>query len=163
MDDAPGTTHRALAELKGLASSMPHPEVLVNTLALQEAKASSEIENLVTTQDELFRAQVDAPEWRNRPTREVFRYVQAMRVGQAALKEHGWLTMHLVEEIQIQLLGNDAGFRRQAGTVLKNDRTGEIVYTPPANPGPGAETPVEPRTFHQQQQRNVLPFVAVGS
>lgn len=123
--------HRALAELKGLASSMPHPEVLVNTLALQEAKASSEIENLVTTQDELFRAQVDAPEWRNRPTREVFRYVQAMRVGQAALKEHGWLTMNLMEEIQIQLLGNDAGFRRQAGTVLKNDRTGEIVYTPP--------------------------------
>lgn len=125
------SAHRALAELKGLASSMPHPEVLVNTLALQEAKASSEIENLVTTQDELFRAQVDAPEWRNRPTREVFRYVQAMRVGQAALKEHGWLTMHLVEEIQIQLLGNDAGFRRQAGTVLENDRTGEIVYTPP--------------------------------
>ena len=131
MDDAPGTTHRALAELKGLASSMPHPEVLVNTLALQEAKASSELENLVTTQDELFRAQVDAPEWRNLPTREVFRYVQPMRVGQAALKERGWLTMHLVEEIQIQLLGNDAGFRRQAGTVLKNDRTGETVYTPP--------------------------------
>ena len=124
-------THRALAEMKGLSNSIPNPEVLNSTLALQEAKASSEIENLVTTHDDLFRAQVDSAAFRTREAKEVFRYAESLQVGFEKMQQTGLLTMKLLEEVQIQLVGNNAGFRKQGGTVLRNDRTGEVVYVPP--------------------------------
>jgi len=125
------STHRALAELKGIANSIPNPTVLMSTLALQEARKSSEIENLVTTQDDLYRATIDSPIFHSREAKEVHRYATSLLAGDQAMRESGLLTMKLIEKIQIQTLENTAGFRRQGGTVLKDDRTGSVVYTPP--------------------------------
>lgn len=125
------SAHRALAELKGIANSIPNPNVLMSTLALQEARKSSEIENLVTTQDDLYKATVDAPSFHSREAKEVHRYAASLLAGHQAMQESGLLTMKLIEKVQIQTLENTAGFRRQGGTVLKDDRTGSVVYTPP--------------------------------
>lgn len=121
---------RQLAELKGIAASIPHQGILINTLGLQEAKDSSEIENIVTTHDELFR-EVTFPEAAGSPAaKEVARYRQALRVGFEAVRENDLLTNHIIVRIQAELEQNDAGFRRIPGTALK-DAAGRVVYTPP--------------------------------
>ncbi len=125
--------HRYLAELKGLVFSIPNDSILLDTLALQEAKNSSEIENIVTTQDELFRAglmrSIDLDV--SLAVKEVQNYAEALKVGFTLIKTHGLLTMNHILEIQSVLEKNHAGFRTQMGTALKNARTGEVVYTPP--------------------------------
>ena len=124
---------RRLAELKGVAASMPNQGILIGTLALQEAKDSSEIENIVTTHDELFRDAdlADAPE--GAAAKEVARYRQALGVGFAAVRGTGLLTNNHILDIQATLEKNRAGFRVLPGTALKRD-DGETVYTPPQNP-----------------------------
>jgi Fic family protein len=123
---------RTLAELKGLASSIPNQGILINTLALQEAKDSSEIENIVTTHDELFKS--DA--FPNLPdklgAKEVRHYVQALRTGYRLVHKTGLLTVNHIVEIQAELEKNKAGFRKLPGTALKNTH-GDTVYTPPQN------------------------------
>lgn len=124
---------RQLAELKGVAASIPHQGILINTLGLQEAKDSSAIENIVTTHDELFR---DAafPDTASSPaTKEVARYRQALRIGFEAVRSSGLLTNNHILQIQQELEQNNAGFRRLPGTALKTDG-GETVYTPPQHP-----------------------------
>ena len=121
---------RNLAELKGVAASMPNQAILINTLGLQEAKDSSAIENIVTSNDELFREDA-APEAISSPaTKEVVRYRQALRVGYEAVRASGLLTNQHVLRIQSELELNDAGFRKLPGTVLKAS-DGRVVYTPP--------------------------------
>jgi Fic family protein len=121
---------RSLAELKGVAASMPNQGILINTLGLQEAKDSSAIENIVTTNDELFREAAMPDEVSSAATKEVVRYRQALRVGFEAVIESGLLTNQHVLRIQAELELNDAGFRRLPGTVLKAG-DGRVVYTPP--------------------------------
>ncbi|HET7865918.1 MAG TPA: Fic/DOC family N-terminal domain-containing protein [Burkholderiaceae bacterium] len=75
------TAGRKLAELKGLAASMPNQAILINTLALQEAKDSSAIENIVTTHDKLFRSATYPDLFASPAAKEVRHYVQALRVG----------------------------------------------------------------------------------
>jgi len=121
---------RQLAELKGVAASIPNQEILVNTLGLQEAKDSSEIENIVTTHDELFRDAAFPKEAVGGSAKEVLRYRQALRTGFEAISATGLLTSKHIQDIQEALERNSAGFRKVPGTTLK-DSTGRVVYTPP--------------------------------
>lgn len=127
------TAGRKLAELKGLAASMPNQAILINTLALQEAKDSSVIENIVTTHDELFRSATYPDLFASPAVKEVRHCVQALQVGHALVETTGLLTANHMIEIQAELEQNKAGFRRLAGTALKN-QTGDVVYTPPHDP-----------------------------
>ena len=124
---------RYLAEIKGIAASIPHQGILINTLGMQEAKDSSAIENIVTTHDELFKD--DAfPELEASPAaKEVLRYRQALRIGFEAVRTTQLLTNNTVLSIQAELERNNAGFRKLPGTALK-DGAGQTVYTPPQNP-----------------------------
>ncbi len=125
------TASRQLAELKGVAASIPDQGILINTLGLQEAKDSSAIENIVTTHDELFR-EVTFPEGAGSPAaKEVARYRQALHVGYQGVRKAGLLTNKLIVEIQAELEQSQAGIRKVPGTVLK-DSAGRIVYTPPS-------------------------------
>lgn len=123
---------RHLAELKGVASSIPNQSILINTLALQEAKDSSAIENIVTTHDELFRGDT-YPELFAPAAKGVRDYVRALQIGNDLVKSSGLLTLNHIVEIQATLEHNEAGFRRMPGTALKNN-AGEVVYTPPQDP-----------------------------
>lgn len=118
----------ALGELKGVVQVIPNQTVLLNTLPLQESRASSEIENIVTTDDELFRSNVDNSI--NGPTKEVRAHANALLEGFEIVKETKMLRLQDLLTVQKRLIGNDAGLRTQAGTVLKNS-SGKIVYTPP--------------------------------
>jgi Fic family protein len=123
------SAHRCLAEFKGVAASMPNQNILLSTLGLQEAKDSSEIENIVTTHDELFReAAQDATT--SPAAKEVARYNRALRVGFEAVRGSGLLTGNHIVEIQSVLEKNRAGYRKVPGTVLKNGAD-RVVYTPP--------------------------------
>jgi Fic family protein len=127
------SSSRALAELKGIAASIPNQGILINTLGLQEAKDSSEIENIVTTHDELFKDDVLPEAFANPAAKEVLRYRQALRVGFEHVRDSGLLTANHIIEIQGELERNNAGFRKLPGTALK-DGDGQTVYTPPQDP-----------------------------
>jgi len=122
---------RALGELKGIAKTMPNQAMLINAIVLQEAKDSSEIENIITTQDELYKAISSNQKTINPSVKEVVNYRRAIFYGYELAKKQGFLKLRDVEEIQKIIIENNAGYRKTPGTVLKNDKTGEIVYTPP--------------------------------
>ena len=126
------SANRALAELKGVARSIPNQTILINALTLQEAKDSSEIENIVTTHDELYRASINASNV-SHAAKEVQRYREALYKGFDLVTTHKLLLKRHIVEIQQVLEENEAGIRTQSGTALKNDKTGEIVYMPPQN------------------------------
>lgn len=121
---------RKLAELKGVAASIPNQGILINALGMQEAKDSSAIENIVTTHDELFKDDAFPEGPANPATKEVLRYRQALRVGFEAVRQNGIITLNHIEAIQAELEQNSAGMRRLPGTALKNG-AGDTVYTPP--------------------------------
>ncbi|PSJ79943.1 Fic family protein [Neisseria iguanae] len=125
------SAHRYLAELKGICRSIPNQAILINTLSLQEAKDSSEIENIITTHDELFRASLPHSGENSPAIKEVQNYSSALHCGFELVVQSGMLTNNHILAIQAELEKNRAGFRQQAGTMLKNDRTGEVVYEPP--------------------------------
>ena len=127
------SSSRRLAELKGVAASIPNQGILINTLGLQEAKDSSEIENIVTTHDELFKDDADPDAFANPAAKEVLRYRQALRVGFELVRTTGLLTANHIIDIQRELERNHAGFRKLPGTALK-DGVGRTVYTPPQDP-----------------------------
>lgn len=122
--------HIALAELKGVCRTIPNEEILINTLVLQEAKESSAIENIITTHDELFRAEI-SKEKISKETKEVLNYANALHLGFQLVRDNQFLSNNFILKIQNKLEENQAGFRKLPGTVLKNDQTGEIVHTPP--------------------------------
>jgi Fic family protein len=125
--------HSALAELKGLVYSIPNYEILLNTLAIQEAKDSSAVENIITTHDELFKSDLEF-ESMSPAIKEVQNYVAAMKRGFELVSTKGMLTHQIILEIQETLEGNNVGFRKLPGTVLKNAQTGDTVYLPPQDP-----------------------------
>lgn len=129
-----GRAARQLAELKGVARSIPNQAILINTLGLQEAKDSSAIENIVTTHDQLYRGDAMVDAVTNAAAKEVLRYRKALYVGYEAVRASGLLTVKHVLEIQEALEGNSAGFRKLPGTKLEDKATGRLVYTPPQNP-----------------------------
>ncbi len=123
--------HQALAELKGVTGIIPNQNILINTLFLQEAKDSSAIENIITTHDELYKSDVFTKQFTTLASKEVYNYVAALRDGYEEVKNTGLLINNNILKIQGILEENSAGFRRLPGTELKNQQTGEIVYTPP--------------------------------
>ena len=125
------SAHRALAELKGIAASIPNQSILLNTLGLQEAKESSAVENIITTQDELFKEGLNVSGWTNPAAKEVQNYVLALKKGYELVSKSGLITVNHIIKIQTALESNQAGFRKLPGTVLKNAQTGEVVFTPP--------------------------------
>ena len=125
------TAHRHLAELKGVAKSIPNESILISTLSLQEAQSSSEIENIITTQDALYK-QVLQPSIADPAAKEVAYYAAALRLGFDKVKCQSALTLNTILEIQKTLEGNRAGFRKTPGTVLKNERTSGVIFAPPS-------------------------------
>ena len=124
--------HRRLAELKGAIKSMPNPSILINTLALQESKDSSEIESIITTHDELYRAQVSSvAHFVSAAAKEVESYNQALYLGFNEVQKNNLLTCNTIIRIYQAIKNNTAGFRQTPGTTLQNEQTKEVVYEPP--------------------------------
>lgn len=123
----------AIAELKGIAKIIPNQSILINAIILQEAHDSSEIENIITTQDELYKAISGNQKINNPSTKEVIYYREALYQGYKKIISRKILTVNDIIDIQKSLLKNDAGIRKTPGTSLINDKTGETVYTPPQN------------------------------
>lgn len=121
----------ALLLLKGSALAIPNQQILINTLSLQEAQASSEIENIVTTQDDLYRREL-FPDIGSGAAKEVSRYRDALKLGYSRMRETKNLITNamLIEMFQL-LKERDDGFRKLPGTALENTWSGEIVYVPP--------------------------------
>lgn len=123
--------HAALAELKGIASTIPDQSILINTLGLQEAKDSSAIENIITTHDDLYKSELNLDGFKSLQAKEVQNYITALKKGFELISKNGILTKRIILQIQEVLEDNSAGFRKLPGTSLKNSVTGEIIYTPP--------------------------------
>lgn len=117
--------HRYLAELKGVAASIPNEAILINTLALQEAKDSSEVENIVTTHDELYKASLFEEAITNPATKEVQDYAFALKQGFQRARQSKLIRLSDILAIQQNLEHNTAGLRKLPGTDLKNARTGK--------------------------------------
>ncbi|MGH8499515.1 MAG: Fic family protein, partial [Methylococcales bacterium] len=124
--------HRYLAELKGLCESLPNRAILLDTLGIQEAKDSSEIENIITTHDELYAYEPASPS--SPAVKEVQNYIAALRVGYLDVFESGVIRLNTILRVQEVVEQNNAGLRKLPGTVLKNQSTGATVYEPPQDP-----------------------------
>ncbi len=124
--------HKALAELKGFSNNIPNKNILINAVIINEAKDSSEIENIITTHDELYKA-MSQENYPNPEAKEVTNYRSALWHGYELVKTKQILTSNMVLEIQQQIVTNSAGIRKIPGTVLKNEATGEVIYTPPTD------------------------------
>ncbi len=119
----------ALAKLNGICKIIPNQMILINALTLQEAKDSSGVENIITTHDELYLASVS--EKFSKEVKEVQNYKEALISGFEKVKQNKIITLNDIIKIQSIIIQNSAGIRKQLGTVLKNEQSGEIIYTPP--------------------------------
>ncbi len=127
-------SNRALAELKGVAATIPNENILISSLTLQEAKDSSSIENIITTQDDLYKAELDIKNYAITPAaKEVQNYREAIYLGFGLVRKQKLLTNTIIIKIQNCLKHAEAGFRSTPGTKLKRD-DGVIIYEPPQDP-----------------------------
>jgi Fic family protein len=122
--------NRALAELKRAGDLIPNQAILINSIPLQEAKASSEIENIVTTSDALYRAAANETATIDSSTKEVLRYRTALKRGYDLLAERPLSTNLMIEVCSI-LRDTDIDVRKVPGTAIANQATGDVLYTPP--------------------------------
>jgi len=122
--------HKYLGILNGICTRLPNVNILLNNLVLSEAKDSSEIENIITTYDELYQGNISS-ENINQYTKEVLNYKAALYEGYSLIKKKNILTTNIICSIQSKLENNNAGIRKTPGTKLVNDKTGEIIYIPP--------------------------------
>lgn len=122
---------RALSELNGAITNLPNPALFIDTVNLQEAQASSAIENIVTTQDELFKATITDKIIDSSVIKEVIHYKEALWRAINSLEKKPVLTTNLFIEIVQIIRKNQSGIRNLPGTQLKNPSTGKVVYTPP--------------------------------
>ncbi len=123
--------HKALAELKGVITSIPNENILTETLALREARESSAIENIISTFAEVYQSSLLMRQFASPAAKEVHQYAEALKTGFGFIKKHGFLSNNHILQIHAIIEQNDAGFRKLPGTKLMNDKTGEVVYTPP--------------------------------
>jgi cell filamentation protein, protein adenylyltransferase len=121
--------NRALAELKGAGDAIPNQAILVNSIVLQEARLSSEIENIVTTTDELYKAEGKAPSQINPHTKEVLYYQEALWHGFENIKSRPLSTNLFIDIVRI-IKQTSMGIRRVPGTKIANSQR-DVVYTPP--------------------------------
>ena len=125
-------SNRALAELKGYADTVPNKNILLNAVMINEAKDSSEIENIITTHDELYKA-LSQSSGASLEAKEVVNYRSAIWEGYQLVLEKEILTVNMIVRIQSIVEGNQAGIRKLPGTVLINSKTSEVVYKPPSD------------------------------
>ncbi|MBT3478269.1 MAG: Fic family protein [Candidatus Marinimicrobia bacterium] len=125
------TATRSLAKLNGVCQKIPNPSILINSLTLQEAKDSSEIENIFTTNDHLYQAFSTSTGKIDAQTKEVLRYREALLNGYLALKKKPILNTNLWIEIVQTIKINTAGIRNVPGTIIGNPATGKTIYSPP--------------------------------
>lgn len=123
--------HKALAELKGVVTSIPNQNILIETLTLREARESSAVENIISTFAEVYQSSLITQQFASPEAKEVHLYAKALRAGFQLVKKYGLLTGNNILQIQEIVEGNNAGFRKLPGTKLLNGKTGEVVYTPP--------------------------------
>ena len=126
--------HRYLAELKGVAKTIPNEAILISTLSMQEAKDSSAIENIFTTHDQLFQAQVLGGQQVNQATKEVENYQRALWESYQQTKTSGLIRLSDILATQEIVEPNKPGLRKIPGTVIGNANTGQVIYTPPQHP-----------------------------
>ena len=125
------TASRALSELKGALTNLPNPGLFIDTIQLQEAQASSAIENIITTHDELFKQSIADKKIENPAVKEVLHYKDALWQGLEEMKKRPLLTTNLFIKLVQVIKENNSGIRNVPGTQLKNPATGKVVYTPP--------------------------------
>ncbi len=125
------SSSRALSELNGAITNLPNPLLFIDTINMQEAQASSAIENIITTQDALFRASVAERKVEDAATKEVIHYKEALWFGIEQIKKKPILTTNLFIAVMRIIKETEAGIRNLPGTQLKNPATEQIVYTPP--------------------------------
>lgn len=123
--------NKRLAELKGIAKIVPNPSILIRTLSLQEAKDSSAIESIITTHDDLYKAEIGASRFISPAAKEVSTYADALMSVGAKVSKRGIITNNDIIEIYRAIKHNDGGFTTTPGKALVNERTNEKVYTPP--------------------------------
>lgn len=123
---------RALAQLNGTLTNLPNPTLFLDTIYLQEAKASSEVENIITTNDELYKSLVADKKIENPATKEVLSYKEALWLGLEQLKKKPFITTNLCISIVQCIKQNTASIRVTPGTTLSNTK-GEVIYTPPSD------------------------------
>ena len=121
---------RHLGELKGISNSIPNERILVSTLYLQESQASSAIENIITTQDALYKYRLH-PTDKDPSAKEVHNYAMALNEGFIQARKQRGISINTLIEIQQIIVGNNAGLRKQLGTEVINEVTSEVVYVPP--------------------------------
>jgi len=156
------TARAALAELKQAAELIPNQTMLINTIPLLEAKDSSEIENIVTTADQLFQYAQGGDKLANAATKEALRYRTALYAGYQSLAARPLCTATAVEVCRT-IKGTDLDVRRTPGTQLINDRTGEVIYTPPEGEACLRELLANwERFLHTQTELDPLIRMAVG-
>lgn len=124
-------SHRALAELKGFSEMIPNKNILINAITINEAKDSSEIENIVTTHDELFKT-MSRENYASPSAKEVVNYRTALWKGYELIKKNEFLSTNMIIDIHEIIEPDKGGIRKLPGTVLKNETTGKVIYTPPS-------------------------------
>lgn len=121
---------RSLAELKGFANSISNQHILINAITLNEAKDSSEIENIVTTHDSIYKVLTESG-YKEESAKEVVDYRSAIWRGYEIIKEKGFISTNVLVELQEMIEHNKAGVRKNPGTKLVNSKSGEVIYIPP--------------------------------
>ena len=156
------TARAALAELKQAAELIPNQTMLINTLPLLEAKDSSEIENIVTTADQLFQYAQGGDNLANAATKEALRYRTALYAGYQSLATRPLCTATAVDVCRT-IKAADLDIRRTPGTQLINDRTGAVIYTPPEGEACLRDLLANwERFLHNQTELDPLVRMAVG-
>jgi Fic family protein len=125
------TASRALANLNGAIINLPNPQLFLDTIHLQEAKASSEIENIITTNDELYKSVVADKKFETPAAKEVISYKNALWNGLKQLESKPFITTNLCIDIMQRIKENTSSIRTTPGTTLSNTN-GDIIYTPPS-------------------------------
>lgn len=123
--------HQRLAEFKGVITSIPNQNILLETLTLREAKESSAIENIISTFAEVYQSSIYSNLFASPEAKEVHLYAEALKQGFNLVHSSGLLTNNHILKIQSVIEQNDAGYRKVPGTKLLNEKTGEVVYMPP--------------------------------
>lgn len=122
---------RKLGELNGIVEKIPNPEILIRTLSLQEAKDSSSIESIITTHDELYKAEIGVNKYSTIAAKEVSTYADALMEVVHQVMKRDMITEGMIKEIYRHIKHNNAGYTTTPGKSLINERTKEEVYTPP--------------------------------
>lgn len=125
------SANNKIGELNGIINLLPNPNIILNAVILGEAKESSEIENIVTTFDEIFKE--ITLKVNNTASKEVVNYRQAILNGYKFIKDNGFISSRMLIDIHHIIEPDVGGIRKIPGTVIKNTKTGEILHTPPQN------------------------------